>query len=316
MLLDSHGRRITYLRVSVTDRCNLRCLYCSRHRFQWLPPEEILTYEEIARVVRVAVELGVERVRLTGGEPLLRRGLPGLIRMLADIEGLRDLSLTTNGVLLSDLASELKAAGLARVNVSLDTLDPEKFKRITGMDALARVLAGVEAALARGLTPVKINTVVVRGLNEEEVPEMARLTLSEPLHLRFIEFMPIGEGNEWEDRFVGLEEVMERVREVGDLLPAEVEGGGPARIFRLPGARGTIGFIAAISRHFCAACNRLRLTPEGRLRLCLFSDREFDLRPYLRREEDLRQALAEAVRLKPVSRAGTRPRRLMRSIGG
>lgn len=316
MLLDSYGRRITYLRVSVTDRCNLRCLYCSRHRFRWLPPEEILTYEEIARVVRVAVEMGVERVRLTGGEPLLRRGICGLIRMLAGIEGLRDLSLTTNGVLLSELASELKAAGLARVNISLDTLDPEKFKRITGMDALARVLAGVEAALARGLTPVKINTVVVRGLNEEEVPEMARLTLSEPLHLRFIEFMPIGEGNEWEDRFVGLEEVMERVREVGDLWPAEVEGGGPARIFRLPGARGTVGFIAAMSRHFCAACNRLRLTPEGRLRLCLFSDREFDLRPYLRREEDLRQALAEAVRLKPASRVGTMPRRLMRSIGG
>jgi len=318
MLVDLFGRRITYLRISITDRCNLRCLYCSGRPFEWLTPERILSYEEIYRLVKVAVHLGVERVRLTGGEPLVRRGVAGLIRMLAGIPGLRDLSLTTNGLLLADLAQELRGAGLRRVNVSLDTFDPEKFRRITGVDGLERVLAGIEAALSAGLTPVKVNVVVMRGLNDEEVPELARWTLSTPVHLRFIEFMPVGEGTEWgPDRFVPLEEIRERAAEAGELRPAEVEGGGPARVFRLPGGKGTVGFIAAMSRHFCRHCNRLRITPEGRIRYCLFSDREFDLRPHLARgEEALAEALRQAVRRKPASRLGLEPRRLMRTIGG
>ncbi len=319
MLIDNYGRRIRYLRVSVTDRCNLRCLYCSHNHFEWLPPEEILSYEEIYRVVKAAVSLGLERVRLTGGEPLVRKDFVQLVELLSGIEGLRDLSLTTNGLLLSDMARALKEAGLHRVNVSLDTLRADRFQKITGLDGLSRVLAGIEAALSAGLRPVKINTVIMRGLNEDEIPEMVRWTLSEPLHLRFIEFMPVGEGADWgPERFVPLSEIMERASEVGELQPAALEGGGPARVFRLPGARGTVGFIAALSEHFCGSCNRLRLTPEGRLRFCLFSDREFDLRPYLNQgEEVLRQALLEAIRHKPASRLDSEtPKRVMRSIGG
>ena len=319
MLIDHYGRQIRYLRVSVTDRCNLRCLYCTHHHFEWLPPEEILSYEEIYRVVRAAVSLGLERVRLTGGEPLVRRNFVRLVELLSGIRGLRDLSLTTNGLLLPEMAQELRKAGLRRVNVSLDTLRPDRFLEITGFDGLSRVLSGIEAALSAGLNPVKINTVIMRGINEDEIPEMVRLTISEPLHLRFIEFMPVGEGADWgPERFVPLSEIMERATEVGELQPAVVEGGGPARVFRLPEARGTVGFIAALSEHFCGSCNRLRLTPEGRLRFCLFSDQEFDLRPYLDRgEEALREALLEAIRYKPASRMDSgRPRRIMRSIGG
>ncbi|QJA05801.1 GTP 3',8-cyclase MoaA [Thermosulfurimonas marina] len=319
MLKDRYGRRLRYLRVSVTDRCNFRCLYCSRDFSEWLPREDILSLEEIREVVAAAVSLGVERVRLTGGEPLVRRDFPHLVRMLSEIPGLRDLSLTTNGYRLAELARELKQAGLHRVNLSLDTLKAERFRELTGVDGLSRVLSGLEAALSVGLHPVKVNMVVMRGVNEDEILEMARLSLSEPLEVRFIEFMPVGPGVSWEEeRFLPLAEIMERVRELGPLEEVPSQGGGPARVFRLPGARGRVGFIAAISRHFCDRCNRLRLTAEGRLRLCLFSEEEFDLRPYLGRgPEVLREALLEAVRRKPFGKelSGKR-RRPMRAIGG
>ncbi len=319
MLRDGYGRLIRYLRVSVTDRCNLRCLYCSYRDFAWLPPEEILSYEEIYEVVSAAVSLGVERVRLTGGEPLIRKGLPELVRKLASIPGIRDLSLTTNGLRLAEMAAELKNAGLHRVNISLDTLRPERFSELTGSDGLSRVLAGIEEALRVGLEPVKINVVVLRNFNEDEIPDLVGLTFREPLHIRFIEFMPVGEGTvEHTERWVPLPEIRRRVEEMGPLEPVEAKGGGPARYFRLPGARGSVGFIGALSEHFCGECNRLRLTPEGRLRFCLFSDEEFDLRPYLSMgPEALRAALQKAVLRKPASRLGeASPRRLMRSIGG
>jgi len=319
MLKDRYGREIKYLRVSVTDRCNLRCLYCSQRAFEWLPPDQILSYEEIYEVVAAAVELGVERVRLTGGEPLIRKDLPTLIRRLADLPELRDLSLTTNGIKLAELALELKAAGLKRVNVSLDTLRPERFKELTGSDSLSKVLTGIETALAAGLVPVKINMVVLRGFNEDEVEEMAGLTLEKPLQVRFIEFMPVGEGVDWDERrWMSVSEIRKRVERLGPLYPTVSEGGGPARSFRLAGAKGTIGFITAMSEHFCARCNRLRLTPEGKLRFCLFSDREFDLRPYIPQgREVLKKILREALKEKPASRLeGHPPKRVMRSIGG
>lgn len=319
MLRDGQGRIIDYLRVSVTDRCNLRCFYCSRGAFEWLPPEEILSYEEIYEVVAAAVELGVKRVRLTGGEPLVRKGLPALVRQLASLPGLEDLSLTTNGLRLKELARELKQAGLKRVNVSLDTLRKERFRELTGKDALSQVLEGIEAALEVGLQPVKINAVILRGFNEDEIEDLARLSLERPLEVRFIEFMPIGQGNPWgEEYWYPLEEIKRRVEEVAPLEEASSLGGGPAQVFRFPGAAGTLGFIAALSQHFCHRCNRLRLTPEGKLRFCLFSDQEFDLEPYLSQgREALKEALLRSIKLKPASRfSGAGPKRLMRSIGG
>ncbi|AEH44016.1 molybdenum cofactor biosynthesis protein A [Thermodesulfatator indicus DSM 15286] len=323
MLIDSYGRKITYLRVSVTDRCNLRCFYCSsKDSFAKLPPEKILSYEELYQIIKVAVSLGVKRVRLTGGEPLVRKDLVSFVAALAQIPGLEDLALTTNGILFASMALDLKKAGLKRVNISLDAITPQKYKEICGIDALNQVLAGIEKALEVGFSPVKINMVVMRGLNDDEAIEMARLTLKEPLEVRFIEFMPIGSGAPWEeDLFMPVSEIEKRLKEVfGELHPASKIGAGPAKVFTLPGAKGSVGFISAISNHFCHKCNRLRLTPEGRLRLCLFSDEEIDLRPFLNQknpQEALKEAFLKAIQRKPSQRSlDTSPKRLMRSIGG
>ncbi|OAG27839.1 GTP 3',8-cyclase MoaA [Thermodesulfatator autotrophicus] len=323
MLIDSHGRKITYLRVSITDRCNLRCFYCSsKDSFAKLPAEEILSYEELYRVIQAAVSVGIKRIRLTGGEPLVRKDFVSFIANLAKIPGLEDLALTTNGLLLASLAESLKKAGLRRVNISLDTLDRERYKEICGVDALDEVLSGIKKALEVGFSPVKINMVIMRGINDDEVVEMARLTLEEPLEVRFIEFMPIGTGASWEENlFIPIAETEKKLKEAfGKLLPAPKIGAGPAKVFSLPGAKGSIGFISAISNHFCNKCNRLRLTPEGRLRLCLFSDEEIDLKPSLREdssEKALKEAFIKAVAKKPSQRSlDLFPRRLMRSIGG
>ncbi len=320
MLVDAFGRRITYLRLSVTDRCNLRCFYCSRQNaFSWLSPEEILSYEELFEVVRVGVSLGIERVRLTGGEPLVRKGLTDFIARLSALP-LKDIALTTNGVLLAGYAEELKAAGLKRLNVSLDTLREDRFALLCGKPYLKEVLAGIEAALKAGFHPVKINTVALRGKNEDELLDLARLAEKWPVEVRFIEFMPVGEGAGWgTEYFLSLEEVKERLTPLGPLTPVEKKGGGPAKVFTFPGAKGRIGFIGAMSEPFCRGCNRLRLTPEGKLRPCLFSDREIDLKGILRRphrDEELAFAFKEAVANKPVSKHRHVPHRLMRSIGG
>ncbi|HID90183.1 MAG TPA: GTP 3',8-cyclase MoaA, partial [Anaerolineae bacterium] len=283
---DTYGRPIQYLRVSVTDRCNLRCVYCMPEEgIPLISHEEVLRYEEIVRVVRIAVEMGFVHVRLTGGEPLVRKGIVDLVRELACIPGLDDLSMTTNGILLARHAEDLARAGLRRVNISLDTLRPDRFRRITRWGRLEDVLEGREAALAAGLRPVKVNTVVVRGLNDDEVVDLARLTLEPDWHIRFIEVMPLGEGAHWAgDGVVSAAEIRRRIEAaLGPLTAVRGEAGaGPARYYRLPGAEGTLGFISPVTEHFCHACNRLRLTSDGRLLPCLLSGVAIDLRTPLR----------------------------------
>jgi len=280
-LSDSFQRPINYLRISVTDRCNLRCFYCMPEKgVPLLPREHLLTYEEIARVVGAAVGLGIIKVRLTGGEPLVRAGLVDLVSILSRIEGLDDLSLTTNGLLLADFAPALKRAGLERVNVSLDTFNPQRFRRITGGEGLEAVLKGIEAAKEAGLNPVKVNTVVIPGVNDDELLAFGQRSL-EGWHVRFIELMPFGQAGGLPTLYVS--QMVSQLEEAfGPLTPAINRGGGPARYFRLPGAKGTIGFISPISQHFCFACNRLRLTAEGKLRPCLLQETEVDLRAPLR----------------------------------
>ncbi len=280
-LSDSFQRPINYLRISITDRCNLRCFYCMPEKgVPLLPREHLLTYEEIARVVGAAVGLGIIKVRLTGGEPLVRAGLVDLVSMLSGIEGLDDLSLTTNGLLLADFAPALKRAGLERVNVSLDTFNPQRFRRITGGEGLEAVLKGIEAAKEAGLNPVKVNTVVIPGVNDDELLAFGQRSL-EGWHVRFIELMPFGQARGLPTLYVS--QMVSQLEEAfGPLTIAINRGGGPARYFRLPGAKGTIGFISPISQHFCFACNRLRLTAEGKLRPCLLQETEVDLRAPLR----------------------------------
>ncbi|HHW15556.1 MAG TPA: GTP 3',8-cyclase MoaA [Firmicutes bacterium] len=303
---DPFGREISYLRVAVTDRCNLRCAYC-------MPPEgvaprrhdEILRYEEIVRLVGAALPLGIRRIRLTGGEPLVRKDAVDLVRGLAALPGLEEISMTTNGTLLAPVAAQLAEAGLRRVNVSLDSLRPELFRRLTRGGDLRRVLAGIEAALAAGLVPVKLNTVVMAGVNDDEVPDLARMTLTRDVHLRFIEFMALG-ASAGRGGYVPNQRLWERlqplIEETGGLEEASVPGSGPARTWRLRGARGTFGFISPVSDKFCDRCNRLRLTADGFLRPCLLSTREVDVKGPLRAgasDPELAGLFRQAVALKP-----------------
>ncbi|MGD8314807.1 MAG: GTP 3',8-cyclase MoaA [Syntrophobacterales bacterium] len=283
-LADRFSRQIDYLRISITDHCNLHCSYCAPFggRIK-LTHAEILSYEEICRVTKAAVAAGISKVRITGGEPLVRKGVVEFCRMLSGIEGLQSITLTTNGVRLRELAPQLQGAGVQRVNVSLDTLRPGRFPTITGYDLLSQVLAGIETAEEVGLHPVKINTVVMRGINEDEIEDFARLTLEKPYHVRFIELMPFNGSYEHQSLFVPVEEMVKRVKRVGDLsLEPAAESSGPTRLCSLPGARGKVGFIAPLSYHFCGSCNRLRLTADGKLRTCLFSEEEIDIKGPLR----------------------------------
>lgn len=319
MLVDPRGRRIEYLRISITDRCNFRCIYCqSKGPFKFLPHEEILTFEEIESIVRVGVKLGVKVVRLTGGEPLLRKGIVELVARLAKIPGLEDLSLTTNGYFLSELAKPLKEAGLKRINISLDTLSEEKFSELTGGFSLKKVMDGLYLSLSAGFTAVKINSVIIRGFNDEECEELAKLSIELPVEVRFIEFMPVGKNSLWdESRVVPISEIKERVERLGKLLPTEKVGKGPAAVFRFEGAKGKVGFISPLSSHFCGSCNRLRITADGRLRPCLFSDEEINLKDYLRgKKGSLEEAFREAMRIKPEMGVKASTQRPMRAIGG
>ena len=302
--LDSFGRNVNYLRISVTDRCNLRCIYC-------MPPEgvpqishsELFSYEEIQTVVRAAAELGINRIRLTGGEPLVRAELPELVRMLSQIEGIEELSLTTNGVFLKKYALELKQAGLSRVNVSLDTLKADKFRYITRLGELQGVLEGIEAAKKAGFEPVKTNTVVMRGINDDEILDFARMTYEDGWHVRFIELMPFKGVAE----FVPSIELRQHISLLGKPEPcASITGNGPAMYYRLPGARGTIGFISPLTETaFCSRCNRMRLTSDGKLRPCLLREDEIDLKLPLRSDEigapmkELKRLILKAVASKP-----------------
>lgn len=324
---DNYERPIRYLRVSITDRCNLRCVYCMPEEgVPLMRHEEILRFEEIRRVVEIAVGLGITQVRLTGGEPLARRGVVDLVRMLAQVAGLEGLTLTTNGTLLAPLAEPLAQAGLQRVNISLDTLRPDRYRAMTRRGALADALAGIAAAQEAGLHPVKINAVVMRGVNDDEVVALARCAVERGWHVRFIEVMPLGkEPALARALFVPSAETRARIEEaLGPLAPAEVPGSGPARTWRPAGApEGSIGFISALSEHFCGACNRLRLSADGRLYPCLFSDLEVALRGPLRAgadDETLRQVFLRAISLKAeghrLDRAVTTTEHLMSRVGG
>ncbi len=304
-LSDSFQRPINYLRISVTDRCNLRCIYCTPlGGFKMMSHNDILTYEEIFTITQAAAELGVTKVRITGGEPLVRSGLPRLIEMLARIETIDDISLTTNGILLSRYAAELKSAGLQRVNVSLDTLKPDKFKLITGGGNLGDVLEGIEVAKSVRLNPVKLNTVVMSGINDDELLDFAAKTINEGWHVRFIELMPFVGKDTTASQFISVSDMRQRLELLGKLEPCLPSvGNGPAKYFCFPHATGTIGFITPVSEHFCFHCNRLRLTADGKLRPCLLSEDEIDLKQPLRGGVSLaglKQLIEEAVARKPL----------------
>ncbi|MBI2384823.1 MAG: GTP 3',8-cyclase MoaA [Elusimicrobia bacterium] len=326
---DGFGRTIDYLRLSVTDRCNLRCVYClPEAAARFAPGADLLADDEIAALVGAFARLGVSKVRLTGGEPLVRPGLPAPVRRLSGIPGIEDLSLSTNGVLLAGLAGELKAAGLRRVNVSLDTLRPDRFARIARFGSLDSVLAGVEAAVEAGLAPVKLNVVVAKGMNDDEIGAFAALTEGKPVHVRFIELMPMGETGFFSpERRVPLGEMTAAAAPLEAVSPGERPlGHGPARYFRRPGAAGTVGFISALSCGFCDACNRVRLSSTGTLIPCLDGEDGVDLRTPLREgagPERLAGLIRDAVRAKPESHGmGARAAaaeanpRFMCSIGG
>jgi cyclic pyranopterin phosphate synthase len=329
MAQDSFGREINYLRISLTDRCNLRCVYCMpTEGLEFFPDERLLSAEEIQRVVEAAAELGFRKVRLTGGEPLLRSDVVEIVRRIAAVPGIVDLAMTTNGIRLPELAVPLREAGLNRVNIHIDALDPVKTARLMRWSKPETLWAGVAAAESAGLTPIKLNAVVARGYNEDDAVALARLTLDKPWTLRFIELMPLGSGAEAQfaiDHYVPNHEVKARIEaELGPLSPLENrDPSDEARNFQLAGAAGRVGFISPVSEPYCDNCNRMRLTADGRFHLCLLHDDEIDLRAILRAGGDraaLCEALARAVAAKPTGHALAQgihtENRRMHAIGG
>jgi GTP 3',8-cyclase len=307
-LSDSFQRPINYLRVAVTDRCNLRCIYCMPEEgVTWMPHTNVLTYEEMITIIRAAAELGITKIRVTGGEPLVRLGIVDFVRMIARIPGIEEIAMTTNGIYLSKFAADLKKAGLHRVNVSLDTLKADRFKKICrGVEnkgEIADVLAGIKAAQEAGLNPVKINVVVMAGVNDDEILDFARRTIDEEWHVRFIELMPFTGHNGSTPTGLTTRELKQRIDPLGRMeLYKHQWGNGPAKYYKLPEAKGTIGFISALSEHFCFSCNRLRLTADGKLRPCLMSETMIDLREPLRSgisQDKLKELIQQAVNAKP-----------------
>ncbi|XSG75772.1 GTP 3',8-cyclase MoaA [Herpetosiphon llansteffanensis] len=301
---DAHGRRINYLRISLTDRCNFRCFYCMPEwGMQFAPKPELLTNDELIRLVRIMAQTGFEKIRLTGGEPTLRRDLVGLVEAIANIPGINEVSMTTNALLLAPIAQQLADAGLKRVNISIDSLNPENFRKITRGGDLARVWAGIEAAEQAGLTPLKLNCVIVRGVNDHEVLDLARLTIDKPWQMRFIEVMPlVGVADVADNGVVPSNELIGQIEANLGLDFLGWYGADPARTYQIPGAQGKIGFISSISDPFCATCNRMRLTADGKLHLCLLRDNELDLRSALRSQssdEELAALVRHAVWIKP-----------------
>lgn len=330
-MIDGHNREINYLRISVTDRCNLRCMYCMpKEGLSLLGHDDILRYEEILRVVRAAVGLGIVKARVTGGEPLVRRGLIQFLGCISAIPEIIDTSITTNGILLGELAQDLRKAGVSRVNVSLDSLKPERYAEITRGGDVHKVMDGIAAAHKAGLHPIKINMVPLKGVNEEEVLDFARLTVNLPYQVRFIELMPFEKSKaDFENGFLSNEHVEEKIRKVYEL--EEINSGrgraaGPAKMFRIKGAAGEIGFISSISEHFCSSCNRLRLTADGHLRSCLFSEEETDLKTPLRAgcsDEELTRLISQSIARKPEQTKSVKGKpalrkcaKAMSSIGG
>jgi cyclic pyranopterin phosphate synthase len=327
-LIDSFGRVHNNLRISVTDRCNIRCTYCMPESVQFLPRKDLLTFEEIERFVRVAATLGIDKVRLTGGEPLVRRDLPKLVEMLAAVPGIKDVGLTTNGILLGPMARALWDSGLRRINVSLDTMDPVRFRELTRRDGWEQVIEGILAARSVGFDPVKLNAIAMKGVTEDDVVPLARFAREHALELRFIEYMPLDAGNLWDrNKVLFAAEILERLAQgIGPLTTApDQDPRAPAMAYDYVDGGGRVGLIASVSRPFCASCNRVRLTADGKLRNCLFALEETDLRPLLRQNEPNDEALARALQ---ASVAGKwegheintarfiKPERLMHSIGG
>ena len=326
-LVDTFGRGHNNLRISVTDRCNLRCTYCMPESVAFLPRGELLTFEEIERFVRVAAPLGIDKLRLTGGEPLVRKDLPRLVGRLVGIGGIADVGLTTNGLLLAGAARALRAAGLERINVSLDTLDPGRFRELTRRDGLEQVIEGILAAKAAGFDPIKLNAVAIRGVTEPDVVPLARFAREHGLGLRFIEYMPLDAGNLWErGKVLYAADILDLLAaEIGPLAPAPGQDPrSPAADYDFLDGRGRVGLIASVSRPFCMSCNRLRLTAEGKLRNCLFAHDETDVRALIRGgapDEAIAAALRASVAAKweghEINTARfIKPERLMHSIGG
>jgi cyclic pyranopterin phosphate synthase len=303
--IDPYNRKITYLRVSVTDRCNLRCMYCTPVKdLKLFDHADILSYEEILKVIRVATDLGIKKVRLTGGEPLLRRNFVHFVESACRIPQIEDVSITTNGVLLKEMARPLFEAGVRRINVSLDTLNPLKYTKITRRECFDAVRKGVQVAEAVGFSPIKVNVVVIRGINDNELLQFADLSVRKPYHIRFIEYMPIGRDSNWTpERHISSDEIRSRLQTFGPLhkIPHSIHD-GPAERYRFESAKGEIGFISALTHHFCPSCNRLRLTPDGKLRPCLFAGDEVDIKSPLRNgfgDQDLRELFQQAIARKP-----------------
>lgn len=302
-LVDSFGRIHDYLRISVTDRCNLRCVYCMpEDGMEFEPDEKILSFHEITEVVGVLAEMGVKKVRLTGGEPLVRKGIEDLISGISAIPGIEDIALTTNGIFLARKAAKLKAAGLNRVNISLDTLKADRFSFITRGGHVERVLDSIAACQQEGIDPIKLNVVLMKGINDDEIEDFLRLTIDSHLQVRFIEYMPIGHNDiRWKQSYLPLSTVLERCQQMGwkvDESHAEC-GNGPAQTFRINGGKGSFGLIHPVSDHFCETCNRLRLTADGNIKPCLYWSDEFNVRKCIGNDEAVRELFFKALRIKP-----------------
>lgn len=304
ILIDRFNRQLNYLRISITDRCNLNCIYCCpEDRIPRLSHSDILTYEEILRIVHIGTRLGISKLRITGGEPLVRKGVYDFLMQLSGIKGVREITLTTNGVTLKDHLDRIWSAGIRRINISLDTLKRQKFKHITGRDLFGNVWDGIMSALEVGYNPVKLNVVALRGFNDDELMNFARLSIEHPLHVRFIEHMPIGKTRMKVGPPLLVPEIKDKVQKLGPMQAVERKSDdGPAQRFKFEAARGEIGFISALSHHFCGTCNRLRLTASGQLRPCLLSDRQIDLKNALRSgksDRELADLFLQAVKHKP-----------------
>jgi len=324
MLIDDYNRVIDYVRISVTDRCNLRCRYCVDGEFAFIPHAEVLSYEEIIRFVKICAPLGVKKVRLTGGEPLARKGISYLLKELYGINGVTDISLTTNGVFLGHMVQELREAGLKRVNISLDTLKKDRFAYITGVDVFDEVLMSIELAIYSGLHPIKINTVIIKDFNDDEILDFVRLARKWNHDVRFIEFMPFGDTSLWNSKdIITSQQIEEIIRREFDLAPSATSGSGPARMYDIEGGSGRVGFISPVSTHICAQCNRIRLTASGMIRPCLFSDVEYNVKNLIRSgksDEELTEFVRSVVKVKPERKLemGTirKCQRSLRDIGG
>lgn len=312
---DSYGRIINYLRISITDKCNLRCKYCMpEDGVHKIGHSEILTYEEIEEIARVFVSLGIDKIRITGGEPLIKKGILSLIKNIGEIENLKDFAITTNGILLKKYAKDLKELGVNRINISLDTLNSEKYKEITRGGDLNKVLEGIAEAKKVGFAPIKLNVVLIGGLNDDEIEDFVKLTIEDDIEVRFIELMPIGQAKNWAlDKFISNKIVLDKVKELREVPYQDISS--PAKYYALPNSKGKVGLINAISCKFCSTCNRVRLTSDGNLKLCLHSNEEIDLKIPLRKGEDIKKIIINAIERKPEAHNLEKGECIVRNMG-